>query len=79
MDSDGLGVVLLDLACPFSREALLGQAGTAYAKRGIVVATDVSLRRDGKIQLRGSIQKGVRVIRPFKLRIIRRESVLFSL
>jgi hypothetical protein len=38
------GVVPLDLACPSSREALLGPAGTAYANSGIVVATDGSLR-----------------------------------
>ncbi len=43
----------LDLACPSSREALLGPAGTAYANnRGIVVATDGSLRRDGSMGLR---------------------------
>jgi ribonuclease HI len=39
-------VVPLDLTCPSSREALLGPAGTAYTKNGIVVATDGSLKRD---------------------------------
>jgi ribonuclease HI len=43
------GVVPLDLACPSSREALLGPAGTAYANSGIVVATDGSLRGDGSM------------------------------
>ena len=40
------GVVPLDLTCPSSREALLGPAGAAYTRSGIVVATDGSLRRD---------------------------------
>ncbi len=41
------GVVSLDIACPSSREALLGQgpAGASYKHRGIVVATDGSLKR----------------------------------
>ena len=33
------GVVPLDLACASSREALLGPAGAAYMRSGIVVAT----------------------------------------
>ena len=43
------GVVPLDLTCPSSREALLGSAGAAYTRSGIVVATDGSLRRDGSM------------------------------
>jgi hypothetical protein len=43
------GVVPLGLTCPSSREALLGPAGAAYTKSGIVVATDGSLRSDGSI------------------------------
>ncbi len=42
-------MVPLDLACPSSREALLGLAGTVYANSGIVVTTDGSLRRDGSM------------------------------
>ena len=38
------GVVPLDLTCP----SLLGSAGAAYTRSGIVVATDGSLRRDGR-------------------------------
>jgi hypothetical protein len=41
-------VVPLDLACPSSREALLGPAGT-YANSCIVVATDGSCRRDWSV------------------------------
>jgi len=41
------GVIPLNMACPSSREALLGQAGAAYQRSGIVVATDGSLRRSG--------------------------------
>ena len=33
------GVVPLDLTCPSSREALLGPAGAAYTRSGIIVAT----------------------------------------
>jgi hypothetical protein len=43
------GVVPLDLTCPSSREALLGSAGAAYTRSGIVVATNGSLRRDGSM------------------------------
>ena len=41
------GVVPLDLTCPSSREALLGPAGAAYTRSGIVVATDGSLKKSG--------------------------------
>ena len=41
------GVVPLDLACASSREALLGPAGAAYMRSGIVVATDGSLKKCG--------------------------------
>ena len=41
------GVVPLDLGCPSSREALLGPAGAAYTRSGIVVATDGSLKKNG--------------------------------
>ena len=41
------GVVPLDLACPSSREALLGPAGAAYTRSGIIVATDGSLKKNG--------------------------------
>jgi ribonuclease HI len=41
------GVVPLDLACPSSREALLGPAGAAYTRSGVVVATDGSLKKSG--------------------------------
>jgi ribonuclease HI len=40
-------VVPLDLGCPSSREALLGPAGAAYTRSGIVVATDGSLKKNG--------------------------------
>ena len=43
------GIVPLDLTCPSSRQALLGPAGTAYTRSGIVVATDGSLRSDGSM------------------------------
>jgi hypothetical protein len=43
------GVVPLDLACPSSREALLGPVGAAYQHSGIVVATDGSLKRCGSM------------------------------
>jgi hypothetical protein len=39
------GVVPLDLGCPSSREALLGPAGAAYTRSGIVMATDGSLKK----------------------------------
>ena len=35
----------LDLACPSSQEALLGPAGAAYTRSGVVVATDGSLKK----------------------------------
>ena len=41
------GVVPLNLTCPSSREALLGPAGAAYTRSGVVVATDGSLKRSG--------------------------------
>ena len=41
------GVATLDLGCLSSREALLGPAGAAYTRSGIVVGTDGSLRRNG--------------------------------
>jgi hypothetical protein len=41
------GVVPLNLGCPSSREALLGPAGAAYTRSGIVVATDGSLKKSG--------------------------------
>jgi ribonuclease HI len=41
------GVVPLDLTCPSSREALLGPAGAAYTRSGVVVATDGSLKKGG--------------------------------
>jgi hypothetical protein len=41
------GVVLLDLGCLSSREARLGPVGAAYTRRGIVVATDGSLKKSG--------------------------------
>jgi hypothetical protein len=43
------GVVPLDLTCPSLREALLGLAGMAYTNKGIVVATDGSLTKDGSM------------------------------
>ncbi len=59
------GVVPLDLRCPSSPEALLGPAGTAYSRIGIVVATDGSLKKssalgaavvakDGRMQARSA-------------------------
>jgi hypothetical protein len=39
------GVVPLGLGSPSSREALLGPAGAAYKRSGIVVATDGSLKK----------------------------------
>ncbi len=39
------GVAPLDLTCPSSREALLGPAGAAYTRSGIVVATGGSLKK----------------------------------
>ncbi len=38
-------VVPLDLGCPSSREALLGPAGAAYTRSGMVQATDGSLKK----------------------------------
>ncbi len=38
-------MVPLDLACPSSREALLGPAGAAYTRSGIIVATDGLLKK----------------------------------
>jgi hypothetical protein len=43
------GMVPRDLACPSSRETLLGPAGAAYQHSGIVVATDGSLKRCGSM------------------------------
>ncbi len=37
----------VSLACPSSREALLGPAGAAYIRSGIVVATDGTLKKSG--------------------------------
>ncbi len=40
-------MVPLDLGCPSSRKALLGPAGAAYTRSGIVVATDGSRKKSG--------------------------------
>jgi ribonuclease HI len=37
----------LDLACQFSREALLGPDGAAYTRSGIILATDGSPKKNG--------------------------------